>query len=169
MGGTLSNDGSEPMPATVKSLEERTEDIADELGNLLRSNAVISTKLELLSNSVNSLQSQTAVSLNGQNAMHSQMAVQTVKLEQVTNKLMQIETRLEDVTRDHLMFKSTSSTTLALVKWVGVFSAGVAFTIIMSAFYVARSAGSLETDMKHQQNILGEIKKEIVELRKAKP
>ena len=60
---------------------------------------------------------------------------------------------------DEMAEEAKAETTFALVRWSGIFMAGVFMTVLLSAFTFARSAGSLEATIIQQQKILDQQQK----------
>lgn len=153
------------MPPTVRSLEERLDDFAEELGAVKSHLAVMSAKVELLANGVSATQAQLS-------SLAAQLAVVMAKFDGLTDSLKATNGRidaviekLETMTADYTAFKSRADTTFALTKWVGAFVAGVFVTVLLGAFSVIRSAGNLESTVQQQQKTLDEIKHDLADIR----
>ncbi|MBO0698838.1 MAG: hypothetical protein J2P46_10620 [Zavarzinella sp.] len=117
------------MPATVKSLEERIDGMADDVAQIKIQTAALATKVEIVGDEVKGTR-----------------------------------LKVDNLAADYTAFKSKAETTFALVRWIGVFTAGVFVTVILGAFTVARSAGSLEATIQQQQKTLDEIRRDVAEL-----
>jgi peptidoglycan hydrolase CwlO-like protein len=149
------------MPPTVKSLEERIDDLAGDVSDLKSQMAHVLAKLEIFGTTLTAIQGQLQT-------IATQLASTMTSLATTTARLDAVSVKLDTYTSDYAAFRSKSDTTFALVRWVGVFAAGVFLTIVISAFNVSRSAGNLEATVQQQQKVLDEIRRELTDLR-AKP
>lgn len=158
--------------ATVKSLEERIDDLADEFAGVKTQLSVLTTKVDLTANAVATGQAQ-------QTALTNQLAVLAARFDALGDRLEGTNTRLDGivgkldgVVTEHTALKAKSDATLAIVRWIGGFTAGVVVMVILSGFTVARSAGRLEEavqfhqkSLDQQQKTLDEIRREVTEIR----
>jgi methyl-accepting chemotaxis protein len=124
------------MPPTVKSLEERIDQLTEDFGELRKDVAVLTSRVD------------GAINL----------------LDRIAAQMNQMSGQVTALVGDYAAFKADTGRTVAVVKWVGVFGAGVLFTVILSAFSLARSAGNLEATVQQQQKTLEEIRREVSEM-----
>ena len=146
------------MPPTVKSLEERIDDLAGDVADVKSQLAVVTAKLDIFSNALAAIQAQLQT-------ITSQLAATVTSLAATTARLDTVSAKLDTLAGDYGAFRSKSDTTFSLVRWVGVFAAGVFVSIVLSAFSVIRSAGNLEATVQQQQKTLDEIRRELADWR----
>jgi chromosome segregation ATPase len=144
--------------ATVKSLEERTDDLVGEMSSLSTSIAVLTSRLD-------GFQATLAVAVNAIQTMQPQLGLVASKLDTVVDRLGKTESKLEMVTQDYTSFKAKMDTAFSLTKWFGALLATLIISLIGAGFYIARSAGKLEGNVEKQQETLNEIKTQLRELR----
>jgi phage shock protein A len=156
------------MPPTVKSLEERIDEMADEF-------SAVRTQLAVVLNNQSSSQTQMATLLSNNASSQAQAAMLLAKLDGVLDQLKLTNGRLEEVARsqeslktDHTAVKVKSETTFGLLRWAGVTGAGVFLTVILAAFSVVRAAGHLENKVDQHEKILEQMRHDLNELH-AKP
>ena len=165
--------------ATVKSLEERLDDFAEEFGEVKSQLAATVTELSAVVRNqattqaqLATLTSQLATVVNNQGATQAQFAVVLVKFDALVDSLKAMNTRidgvtgkLEAMTTDYTAFKAKADTTFAITRRVGAFVAGVFFSVLVGGFTVVRSAGSLEMSVQQHQTSLDEVNKQLAEIR----
>lgn len=142
------------MPATVKSLEERIDDLADDFSS-------VKSQLSLVASMQNLMQAQLATVINGLNTTQAQLAVVVAKLDSTIDELRLTRGRLESIASDYSAFKGKAETTFAMTRWIGIAAFGVLVTVIFSAFSVVRSAAHLETKVDQHEKSLEEVKSEL--------
>jgi len=149
------------MPPTVRSLEERIDEMAEEF-------SAVRTQLAVVMSNQSSSQTQLATVLSNQAAAQSQSAVLLAKLDSVIGELKTTNTRLEETTRglenlkvDHAAVKAKTETTFSLLRWAGVTAFGVLLTVFLAAFSVVRAAGHLESKVDQHEKSLDELKSEL--------
>lgn len=135
----------------MKSLDERIDDLADDMRDM---------------------KAQVAALNNGLSALQAQLAVLTARLESVTEELRRTNAKLDVVTArldalavDFAAFKARTENSFSLVRWVGVFMAGALLSMVGGAVLIARSAGALEATVQQQQKVLEEIRRDVGELK----
>ncbi len=139
--------------ATVKSLEDRIDEMSTDMSRLSTSIAVLTSKMD-------ATQVQLSLAVNAIQTTQVQLSMLATKLDIVVERLSPVEKKLEVISSDYLGFKSKMDTAYAMVKWLGAFAATVAVTIIGSTIYVATKAGDLNSRMEHHLQSLQEIKAE---------
>jgi uncharacterized coiled-coil protein SlyX len=147
------------MATTVKSLEERLDDLEEVVGAVRTQAAVLTAKVEVMSNSVSSAQAQLQT-------ITTQLASVITSLSATSARLDTLVSKLDAVATDHTTLKSKSDTSFAIVRWAAGTCVAFLLGSLVSAFMVARSAGGLESTVQQQQKTLDEIKLEVHELRK---
>jgi hypothetical protein len=167
------------MPPTVKSLEERIDDMALDMGSLKHQFVAHSTKLDLLSSQFATITSQLATLIATQSATQNQLAVTVARLDGAVDQLKSTDARmdatnaridagtlkLDAMAADYSGHKSKAETMFAFSKWIGAFVAGVFLTVLLAAFTVVRTAGGYESTIQLQQKTLEEIKRDVSEIR----
>lgn len=148
------------MPATVKSLEERIDEMAGDF-------ASVQAQLGVIVGTQSTIQAQLASIASAFSTTQAQLAVVVARLDTTIDELKATRTRLDTIAVDYAAFKSKAETTFALVRWIGATATVALVSIIVAAFAVARSAGSLETTVQHHQKSLDEINKRLAESHKA--
>ena len=146
------------MPATVKSLEDRIDEMAEDISS-------VKSQLSLMASVQNSMQVQLATVINGLNTTQAQLAVVVAKLDSTIDELKLTRGKLESIAADYSAFKGKAETTFAIARWIGVAAFGVLATVIFSAFSVVRSAAHLETKVDQHEKILEQMRQDINEIR----
>jgi hypothetical protein len=153
------------MPATVKSLEERIDEMAESFSTMRM-------QLGIMLGNQSSTQVQLASILNNEATAQAQSAVLVAKLDNVLDQLKLTNAKLEESIRlqdslktEHTALKAKTENTIGLLRWAGVTSVGVLLTVFLAAFSVVRAAGQLESKVDHHEKMLEELKSD---LRKSK-
>jgi phage shock protein A len=151
--------------ATVKSLEERIDDMADDL-------SAVKTQLAVVVSNQGTVQGQLAALTNAQTTTQTQLAVVIAKLDSTIDALKATSTRpdatverLDRLIADHGAEKTRTDTTFGVLRWAGATSFALLVTIVFGAFSIARSAGSLETRVQDQQKTLDDVRRDVAEIR----
>lgn len=160
------------MSPTIKSLDERIDQIATDLEDLARQQIATNARLDAVSSQLAILGSQLATLIANQNATQTKLDVLNVNLEgaieqlKVTNARVDVVSeKLEVMSADYTSHKAKAETMFAFTKWIGMFVAGVLCTGIFAAFTVVRTAGNCEATLQQQQKTLDEIKRDVNESR----
>ena len=153
------------MPPTVKSLEERIDEMASEFEEVARQGVATAAKVDAVNAKVDAVNAKVDGVVAAQNTTNVQLAVLISKLDAVIEQSKVTNAKVDAMSTDYAAHKSKADTTFALTKWIGAFVAGVFLTILVGSFTVVRSAGSLETTVQQQQKTLGEIKHDLNEIR----
>lgn len=151
--------------ATVKSLEERIDDMADDM-------SAVKIQLGSLVSSQATIQAQLASLVNSLNATQTQLSVAIVRLDMVISELNKTNGRIDTVTvrldglvTDFAAFRAKTDNSFGVARWAVVFAASVLITVIGSGFWIAREAGRLENRVEHQQKTLDDIRRDVAEIR----
>lgn len=146
------------MPPTVKSLEERIDDLADDMSGLKTQVAVLTAKLDIVASGLAAVQAQLQT-------VATQLATVVAALAATTARLDTVSAKLDTQANDYAAFKSKSETTFALTRWIGAFAAVAVIGVIGSAFTVVRSVGNLEATVQQQQKVLDDIRRDVSDLK----
>jgi peptidoglycan hydrolase CwlO-like protein len=151
--------------ATVKSLEERIDDMADDL-------SAVKAQLGTLAVGQAAIQAQLASVVNGIGSLTAQLAVVTARLDSAVGDLNKTNARIDTVTTriDGLAtelsaFRAKTETSFSTARWAVTFAAGVFITVLGSAFLIAREAGRLDSRVEQHQKSLDEVRKDMSEIR----
>lgn len=145
------------MPPTVKSLEERTDELFNRLAGVEANVAALMTKTEMLAGGVAGLQAQvqnlstqTAVTVTG-------LATANARLDGLTAKLDTVADAFSD-------FKGRVETTLALTRWIGAFAAATFLGVGAAAFTVVQSVTRLDATIQNQQKTLESVQTQLAKI-----
>ncbi len=160
------------MPPTVKSLEERIDQIAADLEHQTRQLVANNARIDATNAKLDALISQLATVIANQTATQNKLDVSIVRLDgaieqlKITNARVDVVSeKLEVMTTDYTAHKAKAETMFAFTKWIGAFVAGVFLTVLIAAFSVVRTAGGYEATIQQQQKTLEEIKRDVTEIR----
>src|ERR1700722_3941227 len=160
------------MPPTVKSLDERIDQVAGDLEDLTHKVEELTRAVGSHNSKLDVQSSQLATVIVNQNATQSKLDVTNVKLEgaieqlKITNARVDVVSeKLEVMTTDYTAHKAKAETMFAFTKWIGAFVAGVFLTVLIAAFTVVRTAGGYEATIQQQQKTLEEIKRDVTDIR----
>lgn len=127
------------MATTVTSLEERVDGIADDLSAVRSAVAVTNAQLATVVARLDGQGVQlTAVLARVENqgsqltAMTSQIAAALVRLDEHGKHLTRAVEKLDALSVDAAGFKGRAETSMAFVRWVGVFLAGLVATTVLA-------------------------------------
>lgn len=158
--------------ATVKSLEERIDEMTDDVSDMKSMMAAQGVQISNLISGQAMLQAQIGALVNGLATIQSQLAITTARLDSAIDNLNHTNARLDGasqelktLTRDFSEYRGRVETVIGTSKWFGAFVATVFVSVVATGFYVARSAGSLDATVQQQQKTLDEIKREVVDIR----
>ena len=166
------------MPATVKSFEERIEEMAEDFSSVKTRLAQVVEGQGYMQSQLSGLQSQVAglsnsmVQMQGQLAANqaqlatnqAQLAVVVARLDSSIEEFRLTRSRLDGLLTDHTAFRSKAELRFAMIRWITVLGAGLLFTWIASAFALVRTAGSWEATTQHHQKSIDEIRHEMRDL-----
>ena len=175
------------MATTVTDLEERhtnyVEKVDGQLLDIHRKVNVLEAQFPLLVNSIDKLaanltgsiqqlagvvaamQSQLNAVLATVQATQTQLAVVVQKTDVFAARTDQVEKKLDTLSLSYSAFEARGDVTNKFLKWVGGLVAVAIIAIIGSAITVARSAGNLESDVRHLQESMNEVKRDIADIK----
>ena len=152
------------MPATVKSLEERIDEMAEDfssvktrLAQVAEGQGHMQSLLAGLASSMGQMQGQLATN-------QAQLAVVVARLDSTIEELRLTRSRLDGLLTNSAAFQSKAELSFAMIRWTAIFAAGLLVTWIASAFALVRTAGSWEATTQHHQKSIDEIRHEMREL-----
>lgn len=96
------------------------------------------------------------------------LGVLGVKVSSTGSELAEVAKKLDSHRTDFAAFQGQVNATLGIARWIAATAAVTMISVIIAAFTVARSAGSLETTVQLQQKTLDEIKLELTGMRPKK-
>lgn len=141
------------MPATM----QYHEGIAEPPSSVRAQFSVMQTQLSGLVNAVATTQGQVAVT-------QAQLAGVVARLDMTIEEFNATRAKLDSLMTAHTAFRSKAETSFGIVRWMMVFLAVVLIIVILGLLAVARSVGSLEATVQHQQKTLDDIRREASEL-----
>ena len=132
--------------------------------------AITNAKLEMVIDNLKTTQANLEATNTRLDSPERGLTAIGTKLESTSSKLDEESKLLKNDRLEFASFRGKTDAVLGFAKWIGVTATGALIAIILTAFAVARSAGSLEETVKTQNKSLSEIKQDISELRtKTKP
>ena len=137
--------------ATVKSLEERIDQIGEDVSSLRTTVAVLVSKMD-------GMQVQIATTLSAIQAVQSQLAGVAQKTDATATRLDQVEKKVETLALSYTAFEAKGEVTNKLLRWVGGLAALAIVSFIGFGYSLARHAGSLDEKVQHHQDTLNDIK-----------
>jgi methyl-accepting chemotaxis protein len=153
------------MPPTVKSLEERIDDLAEDVVALKVQTGAIGAGL-------NTLQAQLASVVNGLSVLQAQLAAQSARLDAAIGELSRTNDRLDAaITKvdahatEFSAFRGRTEHSFGVAKWAVTFAAGVFITVLGSALWVVRETDRLSGRVEQQQKVLDEIRRDVADVK----
>jgi hypothetical protein len=142
------------MPPTVKSLDDRIDNLAADIGDVKSQLSALTLQVSALATQVSSLSSQAAAQATKLDSLIEAVRVSTARMDAVTAKL-------DTFASDYAAFKAKTETMLGGVRWIGMFVAGVLVTVVVSTVSIAYSAGKLQASVSEQRAILDDVRNKL--------
>ena len=154
---------------TLNTLQAQLASLTNSLSQTQAQFALSTAKLDTVSDNLRTTQAQLAESVKELGQLSKVLVALDTKIETIQADLQKVSKKIDE---EFAPFKSRTETTLGFLKWIGGFAAGAFLTVVLAAFSVARSAGSLDATVLQQQKtldlqqkVLEDIRRELVELR----
>ena len=122
------------MPATVKSLDERTEEIAEDV-------SALKMRSEDVSEELTALKARTA-------EIASDVSATKLRTAEIAADVTLIKSQLVELNREFAMSRAKIDSTLGMQRWIGIFAASVLVTVVFSVINGAERATTCSLSFK---------------------
>ena len=169
------------MATTVKSLEERADQMVDDVSSVVAAVDRLGLRMDNLTSVVAAMQSQLNAVFATVQATQTQLAVVVQRVDTVTTRLDQldkkldslasaarldqVEKKVETLALSYAAFEAKGEVTNKLLRWVGGLAALAIVSFIAFGYSLARHAGSLDEKVQHHQDTLNEVKRDIADIK----
>ncbi len=132
------------MPATVKSLEERIDELADDQSAVKAD--VHALKLDMMEVRIHLSHVKNDLAVF-QSEMRAEFAA-------MRSDMSDVRTLIVDVSADLKSFRAKTDNTNAMLKWLGTFMAGVLVMVIGGVFAMMRESGRLDATVTQLREVV---------------
>jgi septation ring formation regulator EzrA len=151
--------------ATVRSLEERIDEMSEDVTS-------ISVRMDTVSSQIATMSAQLASIMSALGTTTAQLAVVTARFDGLATELNRVNTRsetaierIEKLALDFTVFRAMTETIHAFARRTFIIFIGIVITVVGSLFWIAKEAGRYEGRYEQQQKLLQEIKLDLNDIK----